>query len=191
MNVIKENKEHFCNHFHIPLQGGCDNTLKRMNRKYTMDYYFDKIKNIREYFPDANITTDCLGGFNGETEEDFNEALKNIEKLGFGEMHVFPYSPRVRTAAYKLPGLINGVVKRMRVNELLKLNEINAIKYREKFLNQTIDCLVEIIDNGIAYGHSSNYLEIKFKASIDTKENDLVFVKVTEIGYPVCKGVLL
>jgi len=191
LNVIKENKGHFCSHFHIPLQGGCDNTLKRMNRKYDMDYYFDKIKKIREYFPYANITTDCLAGFNGETEEDFNEALKNIGKIGFGEMHVFPYSPRVRTTAYKLPGLINGVVKKIRVNELLKLNEINAIKYREKFLNKTIDCLVEKIENGIAFGHSSNYLEIKFKASINTKENDLVFVKLTEIGYPVCKGVII
>ena len=191
LQVIAENKEHFCDHFHIPLQGGCDNTLKRMNRKYDMSFYFSKIEKIRSYFPNANITTDCLAGFNGETEEDFLQSLNNIAKLEFGEMHVFPYSPRVRTTAYKLPGLINGVIKKVRVNELLKLNEINALKYREKFLHCTIDCLVEKIENGIAFGHSSNYLEISFEAKDNVKENDLVYVRLNEIGYPVCKGVML
>ncbi len=186
--VISENKEHFCDHFHIPLQGGCDNTLKRMNRKYLMDYYFKKIQKIRDIFPFANITTDCLAGFNGETNEDFNESLENINRLEFGEMHVFPYSPRVKTAAYKLPGLIDGITKKMRVNELLKLNEINALKYREKFLGCVIDCLVEKNEKGIAFGHSSNYLEIAFKDS-KASENELVSVKITEVGYPVCKGV--
>lgn len=186
--VIKENKDHFCEHFHVPLQGGCDNTLKRMNRKYNMDYYFKKISKIKEVFPLVNITTDCLAGFNGETEEDFKDSLENIKKLGFGEMHVFPYSPRIRTAAYKLPNLIDGVTKKFRVNELLKLNEINAIKYRELFLGQIVDCLVEKNNKGIAFGHSSNYLEISFE-DLNVKENELVNVRITEVNYPICKGV--
>ncbi len=190
LNVIKENKSHFCDHFHIPLQGGCDSTLQRMNRKYNMDYYLDKIKKIREVFPLANITTDCLAGFNGETEEDFIKVVDNINNIHFGEMHVFPYSPRVRTKAYKLDGLINGVIKKYRVNELLKINEINALKYRELFLNKAVECLVEKVEKGYAFGHSSNYLEVSFKDSGNIKENDLVIVKITEIGYPVCKGVI-
>lgn len=188
LDIIKENKDHFCDHFHIPLQGGCDNTLKRMNRKYDMDYYFKKISKIREVFPLANITTDCLAGFNGETKEDFLESLENIKKIGFGEMHVFPYSPRIRTAAYKLPNLIDGVTKKFRVNELLKLNEINAIKYREQFLGKVVDCLVEKNNKGTCFGHSSNYLEISFEDK-SAKENELINVRITEVNYPVCKGV--
>ena len=188
LNVIKENKSHFCDHFHVPLQGGCDNTLKRMNRKYDMEYYFKKIEKIRNVFPLANITTDCLAGFNGETLEDFNESIENIKKIGFGEMHVFPYSPRIRTKAYKMPGAIDGITKKYRVNELLKLNEINALKYREQFLGKVVDCLVEKNNKGVCFGHSSNYLEITFDDK-EAKENELVNVKITEVNYPICKGV--
>lgn len=186
--VINENIEHFCMHFHIPLQGGCDETLSKMNRKYTIDFYFKKIKKIRNYFPNANITTDCLAGFNGETDNDFELSLKNISKLEFGEMHVFPYSPRIRTKAYKSCNPVNGVIKKYRVNQLLQLNEINAIKYRGKFVGKIVDCLIEKIVDGIAFGHSSNYLEIEFPAN-ESKINELVNVKIIQASYPICKGV--
>lgn len=189
INVINNYKDHFCMHFHIPLQGGCDATLERMNRKYDTKYYLDKINKIRNIFPDVNITTDYLAGFSGETEEDFNIAYDFVSKIKFGEMHVFPYSPRPKTKAYNLKNRVDSLTKKFRVNELLKLNEVNALDYRNKFLNKEIDCLVEKVINNVAFGHSSNYLEISFKCNDDIKENALVNVVLTEIGYPVCKGV--
>ena len=104
-------------------------------------------------------------------------------------MHVFPYSPRPNTKAYGLKNKVDGITKKFRVNELLKLNEVNALKYREQFLNKTIDCLVEKVVDGICYGHSSNYLEISFRSDMH-KENDLVNVRITKVGYPECNAVL-
>ena len=160
-----------------------------MNRKYNISEYKDKIDLIRSYFEDVNITTDILAGFSGETEEDFNIAYDFVSKIKFGEMHVFPYSPRPKTKAYNLKNRVDSLTKKFRVNELLKLNEVNALDYRNKFLNKEIDCLVEKVINNVAFGHSSNYLEISFKCNDDIKENALVNVVLTEIGYPVWKGV--
>ena len=187
LDVIKENEEHFCMHFHIPLQGGCNNTLKRMNRKYNVSEYKDKIDLIRSYFEDVNITTDILAGFSGETEEDFNDSLKFIESLNYGEMHVFPYSRRPLTKAYNFIDVVDEITKRKRVNDLLELNNKQALKYREKFLGKTIDVLVEKNVKGICFGHTSNYLEVEFKDN-NAKENDLIKVEITEVNYPKCIG---
>lgn len=188
LKVIKENESKFCNHFHIPLQGGANNTLKRMHRKYNLDQYRKKINEIRSLFKDVNITTDVLAGFSGETEEDFKDAYEFIKTMEFGEMHIFPYSRRPRTAAYDFPDQINDITKQFRVNKLIQLNEQLAINYRNKLLNQTVNVIVEKVANGIAIGHSENYLTIRFKANV--KPNDLVEVKITETGYPNCKGVI-
>lgn len=187
LNIIYENKEHFCMHLHIPLQGGCDKTLERMNRKYNIEYYTKKIAKIRSYFKDINITTDILAGFSGETEEDFNEAYKFIESINYGEMHVFPYSPRPLTKAYSFPDRIDEVTKKYRVNQLLSLNKVMAIKYREKFSGKVLDVLVERNINGKCFGHTSNYLEVEF-IDKNAKPNDLINVKIESIGYPICKG---
>ena len=187
LDVIKENKEHFCNHFHIPLQGGCDNTLKRMKRKYDTLTYFNKINLIRSYFPDANITTDILAGFAGESEEDFNKSVEFLRKIGFGEMHVFPYSRRPKTVAYNYSDQIDPITKKIRVNTLLKVNEELALNYRKLHLGSIVEVIVERINNGMAFGHSSNYLEVRFKAN-KAKENDLVKVRLLELAYPVMIG---
>ena len=121
LNTIKKYNNHFCNQFHIPLQGGCDNTLIRMNRKYNCSQFLDKINLIRSYFENVNITTDYMAGFSGETDLDFEDSLKFIEKVGFGEMHIFPYSRRPRTKAYNFDGIVNPIVKKERVNKLLEL----------------------------------------------------------------------
>lgn len=186
LDVIKENKEHFCDHFHIPLQAACNNTLKRMKRKYDLETYKSKIDLIRSYFKDVNITVDILAGFSGETEEDFKAGYKFIESMDFGEMHVFPYSRRERTLAYKFDNIIDPITKKKRVNDLLHLNEKKALEYRNKFLGKTVEVLVEKNVNGICFGHSSNYLEVEFKSN--KQENDLVKVEITKIGYPKCIG---
>lgn len=188
LNVISENKAHFCDHFHIPLQGGANATLKTMHRKYNVEYYLNKIKKIRKIFPDANITTDIMAGFVGETNEDFKDALKFVDEIGFGEMHVFPYSKRPNTLAYKMEGHIDEITKRFRVNELLIINKENALKYREGFIGKIVDVVVEKNVRGKAFGHSSNYLEIEFDSKT-AKSNDLVKIMVTKADYPISTGV--
>lgn len=186
VKFIKANENHFCNHFHIPLQAACDNTLKRMKRKYDTKTYKSKIDLIRSYFEDVNITVDILAGFSGETEEDFEEGLKFIESMNFGEMHVFPYSRRERTIAYNFDNIIDPITKKKRVNDLLALNIKKALEYRSKFLHKVVEVLVEKNNKGICFGHSSNYLEVEFNGNY--KENDLVKVEIIEVGYPKCIG---
>lgn len=193
--VIKDNPQHFCNHLHIPLQGGSDEILKKMNRKYDTKYYEEKIRHVKELLPGVNITADLLVGFNGETDELFRKAYEFVNKVEFGETHIFPYSPRSKTKAYQDSKLIHfadrvdGITMKKRVKELLDLNKINALKYRNKFLGQTVDIIVEEIIDGKCVGHSSNYLLVSFP-SINNKPNDLVKVKITKIGYPMCEGVI-
>ena len=101
IQTIKENKEHFCNHLHIPLQGGTDEILHLMNRKYDCEYYYQRIKYVRENLEGINITADILVGFNGETDELFAKGYQFVNELEYGETHIFPYSPRVKTKAYQ------------------------------------------------------------------------------------------
>ncbi len=187
LSTMSENKEHICNHLHVPLQAGSDPVLKRMNRKYNISEYQAKIEKIRRTFPKINITTDCLAGFHGETEEDFQNAKALIEQISFGEMHVFPFSPRPNTLAYTLDHPIDAATKKQRVNDLLALNQKKALEYRQQFLGEILEVIVEKNENGIAYGHSSNYLEVEFPC-LTAKPNDLIKVKLMKANYPISKG---
>ena len=189
IKVIKDNEEYFCRHFHIPLQGGADSTLKRMYRKYNLDFYKNKINLLRQYFPNVNITTDIMVGFSGETDQDYNDTLDFVRNIQFGDIHVFPYSRRPETKAYNFPDIVNNVTKQFRVNKLINVNEIEALKYRESFVGKTVDVIIEKVQDNIAFGHSSEYLEVKFTG--DVKQNDLVKVEIIEAGYPLSKGVLV
>lgn len=194
LDVMMHYKEHFCMHLHIPIQGGSDEILKKMNRKYDISYYQEKLKLIRSYFPLINITADIMVGFNGEDSDLFNKAYKFIDSCKYGETHIFPYSPRPNTKAYlesqkiKFSDAVNDFTKKLRVNDLLSLNEINALEYRKKFVGMIVEVIVEKIENGIAFGHSSNYLEVKFPVE-DALENELVYVLITKAGYPISEGV--
>lgn len=187
LNVMKLYNDHFCNQIHIPLQGGCNNTLKRMHRKYNIDDYKDKISLIRSYFPDINITTDVIAGFCGETDDDFINSLEFISSINFGEMHVFPYSRRPRTVAYNYPDQISPEVKKERVKQLLALNTKKALEYRNNYLHKEVIVLVEREKNGLLFGHTSNYMEVSFVGTV--RDNEYAKVLITEVGYPVCKGV--
>lgn len=187
LNTIKKYNNHFCNQFHIPLQGGCDNTLIRMNRKYNCSQFLDKINLIRSYFENVNITTDYMAGFSGETDLDFEDSLKFIEKVGFGEMHIFPYSRRPRTKAYNFDGIVNPIVKKERVNKLLELNKQKALEYRNNFLHKEVEVLVEKEIDGLLFGHTSNYLEVLFSGNCQINEYARVMIK--DVDYPICKGV--
>lgn len=189
LKVLHDNKDRFCLHFHIPLQGGTNKVLKRMNRKYDLSLYESYINKIRNLFPGVNITTDVLAGFASETDEDFKEACEFINRIGYGDMHVFPYSKRPKTIAYDYPDHVNEITKQLRVNTLIQIAEENGLKYRQTWVDKEVMVLVEKVVNGNCYGHTSNYLEVEFKGN--AKQNDLVKVKITKAGYPKSKGVMV
>ena len=139
---ILSSMPNFAPHFHLSLQSGDDTTLKKMNRKYTANEYYEKVALIREYFPKANITTDVIVGFAGETEEQFKNTSDFIEKVGFSFVHIFPYSKRAGTVAYKFDDLPMSI-KKERVDRLEKVNMANRIKYLSMFVGTESKMLVE------------------------------------------------
>lgn len=190
LNVCKKYSNRIANHFHIPLQAGADNTLKRMNRKYLTDDYRKTILKIKAMFPGVAVTTDCLAGFVGETEEDYQDALKFIEEMGFASMHIFPYSRRKNTKADEMSGHLNPKVIHERARGMIALSKELKKKYNAVFLNKEVDVLFETIKNGYYIGHTSNYLEVLVKSDIDLT-NKILKVKITKINEENMKGELV
>ena len=176
LNVLKNSKK-IVDHIHIPLQTGCDRILKLMNRKYNMDYYFDKINKIRDIRPNAAITTDVIVGFPDETEEDFNITKENIKKLKFTELHVFPFSKREGTKAATMKNQIDGNIKKQGVRELLEISEELKEEYYNKFIGNEEYVLTETINDNIVTGHLSNYGKVTFEGESEDL-NKLIKVKL-------------
>lgn len=132
----------FSPHFHLSLQSGDNEILKKMNRRYTADEFYEKVQLIRRYFPMANITTDVIVGFASETEEQFNNTKKFIERCEFSFVHIFPYSKREGTKAYNLPDLDKSI-KKQRVDILEQVNAELSRKYLNKFIGKTTTMLAE------------------------------------------------
>ena len=153
-------KDNIANHLHMPLQSGSPTVLKRMGRKYNVDDFINKVKRIREARPDIAITTDVIVGFPNETEEEFLETVNFIKKVNFAELHVFPFSAREGTPAYKMNGQVSPEVKAKRVQTLLELSEKLKENYRKKFIGKELEVIIEEKDKetGLMRGHSSNYL---------------------------------
>lgn len=156
LKELKENKK-ICDHLHIPLQAGSDEILRKMNRKYDLKYYEEKIKKIREIRPDISITTDIIVGFPSETDELFECTCKFAEKINFSKIHVFPYSKREGTLASRMNDQVDENKKKERSKRLVNLSLKLEREYAKKFLNTKMEVLVEN-DN---FGSSSNYLKIK------------------------------
>ena len=165
LEMLKINKQ-VCNHLHIPLQAGSDEILKRMNRKYDLAYYEEKINKIRSIRPDISITTDIIVGFPYETDELFSETLEFSKKMNFSKIHVFPYSIRVGTAAASMPNQVDEVTKKMRVKKLMALSKKQEKEYYEKFKGKELDILVEECDNNVSIGHTSNYLMVTLNENL-------------------------
>lgn len=175
-----------CPHFHLSLQSGCDKTLKRMNRRYNVDEYYKGVELLREYFPDAAVTTDVIVGFPGETEEEFNITKKYLEKVCFYEMHVFKYSRRKGTAADKMPDQIPENIKSERSTELLELNEILSNGYREKYIGKKVKVLLEenhIIENKkYIIGFTDTYVRVALENPEEKLyTNQIVNVRVKKL----------
>ncbi len=170
-----------CPHFHLSLQSGCDATLKRMNRKYSTQEYYDKCVLLRKYFNNPAITTDVIVGFPGETEEDFEETYNFLKKVSFAQMHIFKYSVRKGTRAEHMPDQVRDETKTARSNRLMELEENMASKYKTLFSGREEKILIEeAMDiNGVTYqaGHNERYIKMAVKSNQDLI-NSIVKVKV-------------
>lgn len=154
-------------HLHVPLQAGCDATLKRMNRKYTTKQYYEKITKIRSLLPEIAFTTDVIVGFPGETEEEFEKTYQFISKVQFSELHVFPYSPRKNTPAAKMKEQVSDQIKHQRVEKLLALSKDLQARYARKQIGKTLQVLFEKQVDQYLIGHAGNYLKVQAIASKD------------------------
>ena len=167
LSQLKEIKE-FCPHFHLSLQSGCETTLKRMNRHYTPDEYYERCVLIRDYFPKAAITTDVIVGFPGETEEEFEESRKFLEKVNFSEMHIFKYSKRKGTPAARMENQVDDTIKAKRSDILIALNDKQNKEYKQSFLGTAEDVLFEevvsIDGNELLVGYTREYVKVGISA---------------------------
>ena len=162
----------FCPHFHLSLQSGCEATLKRMNRHYTPEEYYEKCELLREVFDHPAITTDVIVGFPGETEEEFEETYKFLEKVNFYEMHVFKYSKRKGTRAAEMENQVPEPIKTKRSNILLELTRECSKRYRSFWIGREVNVLLEekIVLDGEVYtvGHTKEYVKAAVKGEFSS-----------------------
>ncbi len=160
-----------CPHFHLSLQSGCDATLKRMNRKYTAEEYFEKCRILRKYFERPALTTDVIVGFPGETEEEFEITREFLTKIQFYETHIFKYSRRKGTRAAEMENQVSDEKKTERSNILLELNRENKVLYENERTGRTDEVLFEelVMLDGEAYytGHTKEYIRMAIPAAED------------------------
>lgn len=188
--AVEVNK--LCHHFHLSLQSGSDTVLKRMNRKYSTSEYREIVELIREYMPDAGITTDIIVGFPGETDEEFEETYNFVKEIGFSRIHVFKYSPRKGTPASKMKGQIHGSIKSMRSERLIHLGESLMRDFNRRHIGKKVDVLFEEEKDGFMEGYTTNYIRVKVNAKEDLKgkilpvkinglEDDFLIGKIEEL----------
>ncbi len=169
-----------CNQFHLSLQSGCDETLKRMNRKYSCDEFFKVTEILREYFKDVNLTTDIIVGFPGETNEEFESTYEFLSKIKFYKMHIFKYSPREGTLAAKMTNQIDGNIKEERSQKLIELSNKNEREYNEKYIGKSVDVLFEEEKDGLWSGYTKNYVRV-FVESDENLENRLKKIEIKDV----------
>ncbi len=158
MLEILVNSKNFCPHFHLSLQSACNNTLKRMNRRYTIEQFISITDKIKSKFNNACLSTDIIVGFKGETDEEFFETIKNIKRIGFSSMHVFPYSERKGTVACKLNNEIDSAIIKQRMNILLDIKAQCQRDFIEKNINTSHKILIEEFDGKYSLGYTENYI---------------------------------
>ena len=166
-----------CDHFHLSLQSGCDETLKRMNRKYTTNQFRHVVELLRNAYPEVHLTTDVIVGFPGETEEEFNKTYEFLKEIKFYKMHVFKYSPRSGTVAAKMPNQIDGNIKEERSNKLIELSDENEKEYNQKYIGKEVEVLLEEREGEYLKGHTTNYMVVKMKTN-ENLENTIQKVTV-------------
>lgn len=180
--------EKLCPHFHLSLQSGSDATLRRMNRHYTSEEYYEIVSNLRKYFVNCSITTDIMVGFAGETEEEFAESLTFAERVGFSKIHVFTYSVRKGTAAEKRTDHIPEAVKQERYKKMTELDS----RLHKEFLRSQVGTVQTVLvqkrtSPDFACGLTPNYTNVRIYGS-PAQKHDIVKVKIVGYGDGYCKG---
>lgn len=174
-----------CPHFHLSLQSGCDETLRRMNRKYTAEEYLDKCKILRKYFHNPALTTDVIVGFPGETEEEFRKSKAFVDSVDFYETHIFKYSKREGTRAAAMPDQVPEEIKTRRSSELLELGRQKQKRYEAALIGTAQEVLIEEEverEDGIyQVGHTKEYVKIGLKTEKNLS-NQIINV---EINHPL------
>ena len=191
IEVIKESKI-IVRHLHIPLQSGSNSVLKRMRRKYTMEFFGDRLERLREVLPGLAVTSDVIVGFPGETEEEFIETYNFIKEHKFSELHVFPYSKRTGTPAARMEDQVDEDVKNDRVHRLISLSDQLAKEYASQFEGEVLEVIPEEHHQegkqaGLYEGYTDNYLKVVLPGN-DELIGKLVKVKIVKAGYPYNEG---
>lgn len=178
MLEILSNSKNFCPHFHLSLQSACNETLKRMNRHYTIEQFKEIVKKIKQKFTLPCISTDLIVGFVGETDEEFENTYQNLKEIEFSAMHVFPYSERSGTVASKIGKPVDKCIVKGREVKLLELTK----SFKEKFFNQNKNTvhsmLIEEVEDNYLVGYTENYVYAYLKGNCNV--GDIVKVKLTE-----------
>ena len=172
--------EKICDHFHLSLQSGCDETLNRMNRKYNTKQFEEAVDLIRKNYPNVLLTADVIVGFPGESEEEFKTTYKFLEKIKFYKIHVFKYSKRKGTKASTMPNQIIPEKKNERSNEIIELSNKIQKEYNQKYIGKNIEVLVEEKEEKYYKGHTSNYIMVYIETEKNI-ENKIIEVKITKI----------
>ena len=169
-----------CNHFHLSLQSACDETLKRMNRRYTIEEFYKCIDILRKgYNNDVALTTDIIVGFPGETDLEFKETYNNLKNINFSKMHVFKYSPRTGTKAATMKDQVDPKIKEERSKKVIELSNANEIEYIEKYIGKNVEVLFEKIDGNYIWGHTTNYIKVAVEKN-KLLENKIYNVKINK-----------
>ena len=189
---VLDNSEKIVRHLHIPLQSGSNTVLSRMRRKYSADFYEEKVKKLKKALPGLAITSDIIVGFPGETEEEFMETYEFVQKIGYSELHVFPYSQRTGTPAARMDNQVPPEIKEDRVNKMIDLSNRLAKKYALKYENDVLDVIPEEKSSkeGYLVGYSDNYLKVQFEGP-EHLIGSVVRVKITKADYPMNEGLFV
>ncbi len=195
MIAVLNGSPKMCRHLHIPLQAGDDAILKRMRRKYTTAEFAEKIRRIHEAMPGVAITTDVIVGFPGETEEQFENGYRFMERMKFAEMHVFPYSKRTGTPAARMEDQVDEEIKHERVHKLIDLSERMQAAYGREWVGKVLDVIPEREakgqeGQGLVSGYTDNYIQVVLNGD-PSLIGKLCRVRITESGVNECKGQLL
>ena len=169
--------EKICEHFHLSLQSGCDETLKRMNRRYTIEQFTEIVERLRVAYSNVNLTTDIIVGFPGETEEEFNKTYKFLENIKFYKMHIFKYSQRKGTKAAEMPEQISPEEKEKRSKKLIELSDKNEEEYNKKYIGKTVEVLWEEEKQGTYKGHTKNYVLVESNSKHQENMLEQVIIK--------------
>lgn len=189
---VLKSSDKIVRHLHIPLQSGSDSVLKRMRRKYTMEFYAERLNKLREALPGLAVTSDVIVGFPGETEEEFMETYNFVKEHRYAELHVFPYSKRTGTPAARMENQVSEEIKNDRVHRLITLSDQLAKEYASQFEGQVLEVIPEEPykedpESGKYEGYTDNYLKVVFPATSDMV-GKIVKVKLTKAGYPYNEG---